>query len=88
MVCCSAHLYYAQEQELMSDYYDIYVQVYMSNTLHIAADWRDIFIRVNLWIVVYYYALLCADYSIRVYQSFGTIFHKIYIAINIFLRIS
>ena len=42
MLCCSAHKityyaqYYAQEQELLSDYYAFYMQFCMSNSVHVA----------------------------------------------------
>ena len=40
ILCCSVlkiyAQYYAQEQELLSDYYAIYIQVGMNNSLHVA----------------------------------------------------
>ena len=41
--------YYAQEQELLSDYYAIYIQVCMNNSLHVVDNfYKDCFIRVYL----------------------------------------
>ena len=34
--------YYAQEQELWSDYYAIYIQVCMNNSLHVVDNFENI----------------------------------------------
>ena len=53
MLCCRPQLvllkftYYAQEQELLSDYYAIYMQFSMNNLLHVDDNfYKDCFIRV------------------------------------------
>ena len=39
--------FYAQEQELLSDYYAVYMQFCMRNLLHVADNfYKDCFIRV------------------------------------------
>ena len=44
--------YYAQEQELLSDYYAIYIQVCMNNSLHVVDNfYKDCFIKVYLGMV-------------------------------------
>ena len=70
--------YYAQEKELLSDYYGIYIQFCMSNSLHVTESFIKAVLleRINEWYQVYHYAQLCDDRSIRVYRSFTTIFHK------------
>ena len=37
LICCTQ--YYAQEQELWSDYYGIYMQVCMNNSLYVAGNY-------------------------------------------------
>ena len=67
--------YYAQEQELLSDYYAIYIQFCISNSLHVVDNfYKDCFIGKRYQ--VYHYALSYYDCSIGVYRSFTTIFHK------------
>ena len=58
--------YYAQEQELLSDYYVIYVQICMNNTLHV----EDNFKKTDLLECIkklYQCRLSHNDCSIRVY---------------------
>ena len=38
--------FYAQEQELLPDYYAFYMQFCMSNSLHLRQFYKDCFIRV------------------------------------------
>ena len=73
MLCCSAlkityyAQYYAQEQELLSDYYAIYIQICMKNTLHVANNFKktDLLECIKEW---YENRLSHDDCSIKVYQ--------------------
>ena len=60
--------YYAQEQELVSDYYAFYMQFCMSNLLNVADNFIITVLLecISEWYEVYYYALSYNDCSIRV----------------------
>ena len=58
MLCCGTFKiyqlcqYYAQEQELGWEYYAIYIQVYMKNSIHVTYYLKkDCFVKVYLWMV-------------------------------------
>ena len=70
--------YYAQEQELLSDYYTIHIQFCMNNSLHVADNFimTALLECINEWYQVCHYALSYGGCSIKVYRSFITIFHK------------
>ena len=64
--------YYAQEHELLPDYYTIYIQFCMSNSLHVAGNFiKTVLLEcINERYQIYHYTLLFNDCLIRVYQSF------------------